>query len=338
MIKRDTRLIHRVAPYEHEMFDGFLARVTERNHLLAAPHLLEVMTGHKTSAIAPDYIPGIAYYTRTTIEEIGQLSGIEKHIGNGERVWQVAGEWVSKSSFISMRRGKACALCLADSEYVRGLWCLSFYNACAVHDIFLLDRCPACNKFLKWNRRRARYCGCGFDLAQAPVSTADGYQLLVAKIMAHRTNSRVVVDPSLLGHRETSRLMELSLDGLCRTIWFLGHCVSELRELGMAHGLKKPRPVDAEGYVFRACDLIANWPDSLGVKLQEAIHGSKEENPAYFIKQVLKPATHYLHDAIDTNELSFLRLAYEQYLGQLSKSVRIQDIRERGYQLQLDFD
>lgn len=338
-MKPDTfRLIHRVAPFEHENLDGFLSRVAVRNHLRIPFELLETITGSKTATVTVDDVPRLAYYCRNTAAEILQLSGIEKRIGAGERAWKVAGEWVTKSPFISLRRSKVCPRCLAENSYIRGLWSLNFYTVCAIHQTYLVDRCPDCMRMLKWHRRLADHCGCGYALANSPVYQCNGQEALLAKLIALRSHPNLELLPQLLPPTEINRLATLSLDGLCRTIWFLGHCVWELGRIGNGHGLLKPRPHEAEKIITHAFALLERWPSQLGEHLQSVIGERLPVGSMEMLVGLLSPANHYLHSAINIEELVFVKAAYEQYLYQFSLAYRRLKIQTPGHQLHLDFN
>jgi hypothetical protein len=109
------------------------------------------------------------------------------------------------------------------------VWDIAFFTWCPVHDVPLIDTCPACRRDLVWQRRSVRLCRCGCDLSTAvallPASpyaqliglhlwNACGGQPSAAKI---RQEVLQAVSPEV--HRV---IRTLSIDGVLRLIWALG--------------------------------------------------------------------------------------------------------------------
>jgi hypothetical protein len=215
------RLIHRVTPFPDEDVFGFLTRVSERNHVRGLEAILFHLFGKKHLSVLSNHLPRLAEYCRNEAMELLPLCGIEQRQSDGSRLWQINGEWISKSAFISTRKVKVCPDCLRQAPYIRGLWSLSLYTTCAWHDCTLIDSCPACHRLLRWNRRNLTHCSCGFDLRNAAPSLPEEPPSLVARLIAHRANPELRLTSNCLAAREIERLATLSLDGLCKTIWFL---------------------------------------------------------------------------------------------------------------------
>ena len=62
--------------------------------------------------------------------------------------------------------------CLAQQQAISGLWDLRAVCVCPHHGKWLIDRCPACDKSLKWNRTSVIRCQCGFDLRNVETKPA----------------------------------------------------------------------------------------------------------------------------------------------------------------------
>jgi hypothetical protein len=65
-----------------------------------------------------------------------------------------------------------CPDCLAQQQAISGLWDLRAVCACPHHGKWLIDRCPACDEPLKWNRTSVANCKCGFDLRMVQTKPA----------------------------------------------------------------------------------------------------------------------------------------------------------------------
>ena len=333
------RLIHRVEPYRHEDVFGFLMRVVERNHFKGGlSNLMVHALGKASSKLLASDVSKLAYYCRNTPNELAQLSGIEASDALSGRIWQVEGKWVSKASFVSFRYPKICPNCIHEAPYIRGMWSLSFYTACAVHGVRLIGSCPNCRRHLQWDRRSVRWCNCGFDLATVPAMVPDTWLTAMSEViaccvgLAHAHNAIGEFD-----QRVIERLATLSLDGLCKTIWFLGHCIAQRGEFGTAHGHLKPRSEAASKMIRNAFNLLESWPRRLGEKLHEIATNTPAKWRESSLRRLLGPIQDFLEEDVNTDELAYIRHAYEQHIKIIWKSVG-RKIRSANFSNQLEMD
>lgn len=336
----ECRVIYRVSPEAYEDVFGYLARVAERNHLAGIHSILSEVLGVKQSSVTFEDLPDLAYFCRLYPEEMLQLSGITQKTNYGARTWQVCGQWVSKEPFIATRRAKVCPLCLQEAAFVRGEWALNFYTACARHGDALRDRCPKCRRAIPWNRRTARYCSCGCDLAHAEVLPAPPHSLLVAKLIGRKCGQDVVLHTCpVIDFAEHEQLATLSLDGLCKTFWFLGHCLCELGRYSVGHGRVKPMPSDADAILVNALHALTDWPRHFGELLEVTKHRALSERAGPLLEQLLGPVHNYLQRELQDDELTFVRVAYEQHLRNMWRSFGVRHRRLRSdRQLEFEFD
>lgn len=332
------RVIYRVVPESHEDIYGYLARVATRNHLAGLHSILSEVLGVKQAAISFGDLPALADFCRLYPEEMVNLSGIVRKTAYGALAWQVCGQWVSKEPFIATRRAKVCPLCLRDAGFVRGEWTLNFYTACAHHSVALNDHCPRCRRAIPWNRRTARYCPCGCDLAMTDAPSAQPHGLFVAELIAHQCGQRVPLRPyPCISFLEHENLATLSLDGLCKTLWFLGHCLCELGRYSVGHGRMKPMPSDADAIILNALQAIEDWPKRFGELLEVSKHRANAERAGPLLEQLLGPVHKYLQRELQDDELTFVRVAYEQHLRNIWRSFGSRHQRRRtDRQLELD--
>lgn len=333
------RVIYRVTPESHEDIFGYLARVAARNHLAGIHSILSHVLGVKQTAITLSDLPALAHFCRLYPEEMVHLSGIAQKTTYGALAWQVCGQWVSKEPFISTRRAKICPQCLQDAAFVRGEWMLNFYIACSHHAIVFHDRCPQCRRSIPWNRRAARYCPCGFDLATANTIPAQPHSLVVAELIGLQCGQAITLHPfSCLSLVEHENLANLSLDGLCKTLWFLGHCLHELGRYSVGHGRVKPMPENAGAIILNALHAIEDWPKRFGELLEVSKHRALAERAGPLLEQLLGPVHKYLQQELQDDELMFVRIAYEQHLRKMWRSFGSQHRRLRtDRQLEFDF-
>lgn len=332
-----NRVNHRVEPNPDESAIGFMMRVASRNRLKPPPELLKRVLGTESPVILHQRIPELAFFCRNTLDEFQQLSGFEKW-WDAEPHWIIQGEWLTKSVFIQSQFSRVCPSCLDQAPYIRALWSLSFYKYCAWHECALMDRCPACHRTLTWDRLHPEFCSCTQYLGQQGLELPQPESLLLSKVIAYRLTQ----DQSLLespGNQLLERLAGLSVDGLCKTIWFLGHCIPELGKYSTGHGRKRPTDQVFVGMLQSAFALLRNWPDSLGQIMDRLIH--QELNPqfsAVAFHYFLRPLDHYLKSSLDSCELAFIGHVYEQYLHQIwHKSGRKNTGCRYEKQLRLEF-
>lgn len=334
------KVIHRVRPYQHEDLTGFLMRVAARNHLLGPSELLAFVTGTANQAIHLHDLPKLAELCRNTVEEVHQLSGFEWRISGEDRTWRIAGEWITKSVFISLRRARICPGCLKEQSYIRGHWSLSLYSACAKHESRLLEKCPNCQRRPLWNRRHLIRCGCGFDLSRAPLERAGRYEIALAKLLAYRSLQEPhMLEDIPLNPRALERLAGLSLDGICKTVWFLGHCLADIGNYGSGHGRKKPGHDDIDLMTERAFEMLQDWPDSIGSWLSGLVSEKLDAQfSATAYDHLLAPVQHYFQDSVTDPELKFLAAAFEQHVRRVWIMMGRRHYKcEHERQLELDF-
>lgn len=334
----DFRLIFRVAPEIHEDIVGYLTRVANQNHLGGLDAILTEVLGVKQAALFIEDLPALAYYCRLNLEEMVHLSGIARRMPEGVRAWQICDQWITKAPFIATRRAKVCSLCLREAPYVRGMWSLSFYTTCVRHSVELIDRCPGCRKALKWNRRSIQYCSCGFDLARASPQAASGHGTMVAELLELQCGQDVVIHPYTgIGLGEHENLAKLSLDGLCKTIWFLGHCLGELGKYGSGHGRFKPMPSDADAIIVNALNILGDWPSRFGERLAACKERTPSKGSAALIEKLLGPVHNYLEQELQDSEFTFVRAAYEQHIHNIWRAFG-KEHRRWNHDRQFEFD
>jgi hypothetical protein len=314
-----TRLLHRVKPFYREDVYGFLKRVARNNLLKGWQELLSEISQENSTTVKASIIPHLAHYCLNSVEELAQLSGIELSRSAGDRIWQINGEKITKSVFISARNPKICPLCLKSEAYIHGSWSLSLYISCAYHLCSLLTHCHNCHKPLKWARKEIEFCKCGADLRLAPIVNGSPNSIFLAKLIDHRFNDRIQLTSRSLPNREIERLANLSLDGLCKTFWFLGHCVAQLGSFGSGHGKKIPSHEEASQMIDNAISLMQSWPNQLGDHLDKLSNRKPSDSTDSLINRLFGPAHYYLQHEIVREELFYIRTAYEQHIRKIWK-------------------
>ncbi len=331
------RLLQRLKPSEHEDAFGFLSRVAIANHIKDAYQIIGHCTGNSSGTIKFKDIAKLAYFCLNTANELAQLSGLELARLEGNRFWQVNGEQISKAAFICSRNARICPQCLADEVYIRGQWSLTLYTACAFHKTKMIDECPACLKKIKWDRPSVLHCLCGADLSLAPIEKGGPHELLLSQLIARKGGEYIQrIQSALLDHKQMEQLSKLSLDGLCKAIWFLGHCIGNLGIYGAGHGSKILSLSEANTVISQAFELLQSWPNKLGARLEELSARQPSNSTDSLINKLFGPAQYYLHEALQSEELHFIRTAYEQYIDRIWKGQYPQHIPSQD-KAQLEF-
>jgi len=314
-----NRLLHSVKPFYREDVYGFLKRVARNNLLKGEQELLFEISQENSTTVRAIVIPHLAHYCLNSVEELAQLSGIELSRSAGDRIWQINGEQITKSVFIATRNPKVCPQCLQTEAYIHGSWSLSLYISCSYHLCNLLTHCHECRKPLKWTRKDIEFCNCGADLRRSPITNGSPNSILLAQLIDHRYDERIQLSSRSLPNREIERLATLSLDGLCKTFWFLGHCVARLGNFGSGHGKKIPSHEEASQMIDKAISLMQSWPNQLGNHLNTLSNRKPSDSTDSLINRLFGPAQYYLKNEIDTEELFYIRTAYEQHIRQIWK-------------------
>lgn len=311
-----TRLLHRVKPYKSEDVKGFFKRVALVNFLKSGPELLRSITGNQTRIYKED-IPRLAHYCLNSVAELAQLSGLEVFKSGLSGMWQINGERISKSTFIASRYPKICPMCLQEAPYLRGSWLLTLYVCCPIHKTLLVDKCQQCNRHLKSNRTMVEYCNCGTDLRNLKAPRASPASLFLAQLIDHRQDQDMKLSITILANREIERLASLSLDGLCKTIWFLGHYIANLGAHRAGQGRKIYTIDESELVIHQALNLLHDWPNSFGNQLTILSKRKPSASTDSLINRLFGPAQHYLNTEINDKELLYVRSAYEQHIRKI---------------------
>lgn len=304
-------LSRRVAPKISESLVGFLMRAADANHLSTVA-VLKAVLGRVSHP--PDIIEAekLAEFCRCSVPEIIQLFGFQVRCEDRSRCWKLGSEWITKANFISSRLTAVCCDCLRKDPYIPGTWELSLYRTCAVHRTRLLSTCPACGGRLRWNRPSVCTCGCGLDFRSTRCESGSDSSWVLAQLIEHRLDPYFKLNvPETLSIQIINRLAALSLDGLFKTVWFLGHCLGSAEDCKVGHGRAKPTNFQAEKMIEKTFQFLVRWPESLHAPL-EAIATHSNNRNSY--RRMFGPLVLYLEQELGNDEFLFIRLAYERQI------------------------
>ena len=165
---------------------------------------------------------------------------------------------------------RACPACLAEKPYHRRIWDHQQVDACPIHRLKLLDRCPACvvGGRIRWGRKGLLSGECGHDLSRQPADPAGD---CIGAAVVYRRCGLVCDGPDL-----PAPFAGLPLQDLLDLLFFLGRT-----DLVIARGNPDgfaPRTMWAEGAILDAGARIAlGWPetfDDLATRVRASYPGA----------------------------------------------------------------
>lgn len=330
------RLAKHVPPKVNESLVGFLMRAAEANHM---PNIsaLYALLGRKSRPPSIEDAERLAEFCGCTPSEIAQLFGFQVRRQEGRQVWRLGSEWITMQGFVSSRTMAVCRDCLRENPFLPGMWELTFYCCCASHRTRLLTVCQGCGNQLRWTRPKVWQCGCGFDLRNANTETGTTSAWITAMLIERRVDTSFQINiPAKISRNIADRLSGLSLDGLFKTIWLLGHCIGDFESCTSGHGRLKRLNNHAEKIVETAFSMLARWPKSLQERLEAITKKQGAGNKPRLYRDIFGPIVSYLEQEPAEGELSLIRLAYEQEIRRIWRMRGRKLPRQLDYQMELD--
>ena len=142
-----------------------------------------------------------------------------------------------------------CPQCLKDEPYIRQVWHLKPYAACAKHECALIHHCPECKAPLNYIENESiGYCSCGFELSKAAVISAKQPELMLAR--------------SIIGGDVTSTNPLL-------------HEVSATHRLAALLWYQKRYCKSKEASFSDAVEYFDNWPENFYQELDQLTQGAE---------------------------------------------------------------
>ena len=199
---------------------------------------------------------------------------------------------------------RVCPACLAEKPYHRRIWDHQQVDACPVHRLKLLDRCPSCavGGRIRWGREKLLSGNCGHDLS---VQTAEPAGDCVGAAAVYRHCGLACDGPDL-----PAPFVGLPLQDLLDLLLFLGRT-----DLVIARGNPDgfaPRTMWADGAILDAGARIAlGWPHAFD-DLARRVRASYPDAPGVMLQYG------YLHRFVmrcgDAPYAGLLRTAYGAHL------------------------
>lgn len=333
------RLARGISPRQHESLVGFVLRAAEVNRLSSAA-VYQLVMGRVVCPTRRIDAAQLADVCGCTVPEVMDLFGVWHRHENGTSCLRLGDQWVTQERFVSSRKMAVCVECLRNNVFLPAVWELTFYRACAYHRRQLLSSCPSCRRRLSWMRPRIALCGCGYDFRNAGVTEATDSNWMVAQLIERRIDSSFALHvPNTVPRLVLDRLAALTLDGLFKTLWFLGYRLARFDACRAGYGRGKLSNAETDAVVNMAFAMLADWPSSLGEIFARMETCALSGATTRLYRRAFKPIVAYLDRELPESELVFVRLHCERAIRQLwSNRNRQNTPRDIGSQLELNFD
>ncbi len=276
----------RVKPYADESFVGYMGRLANAN---ALPH---------------------AYFQSQffLLSENDQLEFLSKV--SAPTVWK---EMVrdltnprSNHDPMCYRTPKHCPQCLRDNGYWKQSWMYKLYNACAVHGVQLVDRCPSCHvlhNFSAFSHQDCEHCGNDY-VVSAALKKAGAIDIWFAKLVENRVWHSKPINSNLV--------CNLPIQDFHDVFFTLGQVVSTESNGKRLVGVV--RYTQDMVLISQAAATIAfDWPWSFHDYLNNIYSNRGRQWTA---KTCFHRIRHVLYNRLKDERFEFLRAEFEHYLAE----------------------
>lgn len=172
---KNNQILYNPSPYLDESLGGYLLRLTEANFFEKVYWIYDL------AGLISFRVPLNPYLINSETEDLSKLSQLtrvekgtlwsllvpflyEQKYNNEQYNFRIRDKY-----FIHAKKTKICPVCLKEKIYVRKFWDYSFFTCCPYHRCLLIDVCPNCNKYIKYNRKTVSRCNCGYNFLEAEV-------------------------------------------------------------------------------------------------------------------------------------------------------------------------
>jgi hypothetical protein len=166
-----NRLLFTDEPLEDETLYSYILRLVEMNAITDIRWIYRTVCNKKIYQY--DYSDN--FYYKVDLHRLSKIAGVKyskvenlhfkypegsANKTNGKIKIFAQPEW---ADFVTRIFPKICPACLAEQNYCRKIWELSFITACPHHNCLLIDSCQNCETGIRWNRPAVNICRCGYD-------------------------------------------------------------------------------------------------------------------------------------------------------------------------------
>ena len=164
--------------------------------------------------------------------------------------------------FFECSRAPVCQKCLSDDAkpYTRLVWSLRGLPVCDCHGCYLIEKCPACGRFLRSNYLNVTDCFCGYDLRCCESADASASARHLTKKLSDWFEGNTLPLPEMRS---------------CANFWWLERLASAIsrtptRTKQIVKALAIPTTASAEASCWlAAADVLDRWPEGFTEFLDE---------------------------------------------------------------------
>jgi hypothetical protein len=202
-----------------ESGNGYALRMVAANHLEFCDLTRALCTiGHR-------YLPfsaasRVAYWFGADPVSVARAFP-HSYRSRGHLVAQLMGNEFHRPYHIRVCRPQVCGMCLQQHTWARLIWDVSLVTCCPQHKVRLVDRCPSCNRALRWRRPDVESCLCGYNFRDAAGVQATADEIWFSDRVEGLLFGDAQTDVSV-SDAARCLLASLSLDPLLRLVRTLG--------------------------------------------------------------------------------------------------------------------
>lgn len=285
-------------------------------------YLLRASTANGVSISAIRRLLGIGANERIKRDHAGQLSQLFgcdlawlsqalPHGGARRQLSRI--EWYGHSfrapTALRLKAGRICTGCLKERDYLRSVWDLSLYSACARHRRPMSEACIGCGRSLQWSRPAGTWCVCGRFLGygneQAPIERPQ----LVAGLLLETSFSRRDCD-DLLAEFGLFHWLQLSPSGWHDLLMAFGLIERPFSQPPKRAHLAVPSTEEATRIAQTAMSRLLSWcnggalcQDVAPLISQSYLHGLILNSPLERDRQVGLRCHEMIFGSSETDEL-----------------------------------
>lgn len=309
------RLLFRVDPLPLESPRGYLSRVAQEHGYHGPLAIAQIAGLQRTSLERNEDAEQIAYALRL---EPGEWQAMRYRPVSGEgryRQRSFCGERITGDD-LNYERTRVCPDCLKYRPIWWAVWDLGLVTACPRHRCNLIDRCPACARWLHWRRPAVHRCRCGMDLRSAAADPAPNDLLAInaAIFRAAGASPGPYAEEALRAAGFSPGLLRLKLGRLLRLILFAG----SIREGDRLRPKQQPfaatNLVAARAIDRAAVSLLRDWPRPFHEVLRRMLPPVGDDPSALNFSQVFGNFYRHLFRVLAPSEFGFLREEFERFV------------------------
>jgi len=309
------RLLFRVDPLPLESPRGYLSRVAQEHGYHGPLAIAQIAGLQRTSLERNEDAEQIAYVLRLEPGE-WQAMCYRPIRGDGRyRQRSFCGERITADD-LNYERTRVCPDCLKDRPIWWAVWDLGLVTACPWHRCNLIDRCPACGRWLRWRRPAVHRCRCGMDLRSATADPASSDLLAVHAAIFHAAG----VAPGPCAGEDLSaagfppELLRLKLGPLLRLILFAGSIREEDRLRLKQRPFAATNLVAATAVDRAAVSLLRDWPRPFHEVLRRMLPPVNDDPSALNFSRIFGNFYRHLFCVLSPSEFGFLREEFQRFV------------------------